>query len=104
MTLATTDQYKACIYMSGGRHFSAFILWLAVGSTGMGFSTSITPELISLGQLGLSSVPHGSTYDPVLTSGMKLVEEIFSPKTRVTERTAVAVLHHLEKRATHQDG
>ena len=57
MTLATTDQYKACVYMSGGRHLPLSFCGLP-GSTGMGFSTSITPELISLGQLGLSSIPH----------------------------------------------
>ena len=83
--------------------FSAFILWLAGGSTGTGRSIAITPELMSLGQLGLTSVPHGSACDPLLTGGMKLVEEIFSPKTRVTELLWL-FRHRLEKKGTQQDG
>lgn len=103
MTLATTDQYKACVYMSGGRHLPLSFCGLP-GSTGMGFSTSITPELISLGQLGLPSVPHVSTYDPVLTSGWNLWKKFSLQRQGSQKELLWLFCHHLEKKATHQDG
>lgn len=54
--------------------------------------------------VGPASVPHVSTYDPVLTSGWNLWKKFSLQRQGSQKELLWLFCHHLEKKATHQDG